>query len=159
MSSTAATAGSDDPFESMYLMHLNVIITTHVLSIIVRVEFTDMVKKLTASQQSILKACSFALKHRDLHEILYDCIYDELKLATINARLNIFYLVDAICQSSRKINFNGYQLLFERDLLAIVRLCVPDDPTGSINLSSVSKVRDISLINTYTTNMCCLFRL
>jgi CTD kinase subunit gamma len=103
-------------------------------------EFTEMVRKLTASQQSILKACSFALKYRELHEILYDIVYDQLNSASINARLNIFYLVDAICQSSRKINFNGYQVLFERDLLAIVRLCVPADPTGAINLASVTKV-------------------
>lgn len=45
----------------------------------VRLEFLELVRKLTASQTSIMTACSFAIRHRELHEILYDCLWDQLK--------------------------------------------------------------------------------
>ena len=50
----------DDPFEA-------------------RLAFLDLLHRLNASQQSIQRACQFALKHSHLHEELYACVVEEME--------------------------------------------------------------------------------
>ena len=100
-----------------------------------------ILKKVTASQQSIHKACSFAYKNTSMHESLFECILDELSQASINARLNLFFVLDAICQSARKQRFRGYLELVQANIQIIISLVSPDDSTGLFNLAHLQKVR------------------
>lgn len=44
-----------------------------------RLQFLELLRKLSASQQSQLKTAHFAIRHRDLDEDLYSCVLEELE--------------------------------------------------------------------------------
>jgi hypothetical protein len=53
-----------------------------------RLEFLSLLAKLNASQHSIQKVGSFAMRNRNLYEDLYSCIIEELE----QVRLYLFFL-------------------------------------------------------------------
>ena len=60
--------------------------------------------------------------------------------ASINARLNIIYVLDAIFAASQKVHYSGYNDLTRRDLPRILAAVVPDDPKGLVNIANTRKV-------------------
>lgn len=48
-----------------------------------RMNFLGLLSKLNASQHSIQKVASFAMRHRSMHEDLYNCIIEALDQVTI----------------------------------------------------------------------------
>lgn len=104
-----------------------------------RLQFNELLSKLTASQQTIARACTFAMRNKDLYENLYSCLIDEIVQSTINHRLNLFYLMDAICQASAKASFPEYIKLVRDDLDSIIEH-VTGDNRGALNITSVLRV-------------------
>ncbi|OUM58462.1 hypothetical protein PIROE2DRAFT_16252 [Piromyces sp. E2] len=45
----------------------------------IRYQFTDMISKLTSSQQSVTNAAMFAMKHRKSYELCYEILRSEMK--------------------------------------------------------------------------------
>ncbi|KAF8979220.1 hypothetical protein BGZ46_005688 [Entomortierella lignicola] len=106
-----------------------------------RLEFLGLLSKLNASQYSIQKVGNFAMRNRNLHEDLYSCIVEELEQApSINAKMNIFYVLDSICQQSHKAGFTGYIDLIQRNLPKIIECVTPSGPKGNVNVAGTKKV-------------------
>ncbi|KAI7871158.1 CTD kinase subunit gamma CTK3-domain-containing protein [Spinellus fusiger] len=105
-----------------------------------RLVFLSLLNKLNASQQSIYKVASYAMRHRKLSEDLYSCLIEELEQASLNARLNIVYVLDAIFSASVKSRFTGYVDLTKSDLERIIQAVVPNDPKGVVNLPNMRKI-------------------
>eukprot|EP00158_Paraphelidium_tribonemae_P002871 Partr_v1_DN25740_c0_g1_i1_m74839 putative Conserved hypothetical protein len=115
-----------------------------------RLQFIDILSRLSASQQSIVKASSFALRHREFAESLFSCLVDEMEQqqSSLNSRLNLFFVIDAlVCQSNKSSSSNmdggsEYLILVERDMGRIVELVVPRDSQmgASLNRPAVVKV-------------------
>ncbi|KAF9347559.1 hypothetical protein BGX26_000968 [Mortierella sp. AD094] len=106
-----------------------------------RLEFLGLLSKLNASQHSIQKVGNFAMRNRNLHEDLYSCIIEELEQApSINARMNIFYVLDSICHQSHKAGFSGYIDLIQRNLPKIIECVTPSGPKGNVNIAGTKKI-------------------
>lgn len=58
----------------------------------------------------------------------------------MNARLNILYVLDSLCQASLKSGFKGYVDLVRLDLDKVIALVVPNDARGMVNAASTRKV-------------------
>ncbi|KAI8391183.1 CTD kinase subunit gamma CTK3-domain-containing protein [Radiomyces spectabilis] len=105
-----------------------------------RLIFSDLLQKLNASQQSIHKVANYAMRHRRSSEDLYNCLREELDQASLNARLNLLYVLDAILSVSQKSRFKGYIELTRRDFIPIVRAVVLNDAKGVVNLPNTRKI-------------------
>ncbi|KAI9317968.1 CTD kinase subunit gamma CTK3-domain-containing protein [Dichotomocladium elegans] len=105
-----------------------------------RLNFLNLLEKLNASQQSIHKVALYAIRHKKVAEDLYRCLVDALEQASINTRLNIVYVLDAIFANSQKARFTGYQDLARRDLTRIIEAVVPNDPKGIVNVGNTRKI-------------------
>ncbi|KAH9812479.1 CTD kinase subunit gamma CTK3-domain-containing protein [Melampsora americana] len=63
----------------------------------VRLQLVSILRKLSSSQNSIQTTIRFLLKHRSkCGEDLWDCLVEECQNASLNARINILYLVDSL---------------------------------------------------------------
>jgi len=80
------------------------------------------------------------MRHRRLSEDLYSCVLEELEQASMNARLNILYVLDSLCQASLKSGFKGYVDLVRQDMDKIVASVVPNDARGMVNAASTRKI-------------------
>ncbi|KAI9269909.1 CTD kinase subunit gamma CTK3-domain-containing protein [Sporodiniella umbellata] len=105
-----------------------------------RLAFLGLLQKVNASQQSIHKVATFAMRHRKLSEDLYSCLVEELEQASTNARLNIIYVLDAIFSASQKAKFTGYIDLTRPDLPRIVHAVVANDAKGIVNVPNTQKI-------------------
>ncbi|CEG64016.1 hypothetical protein G6F70_001344 [Rhizopus microsporus] len=105
-----------------------------------RLTFLSLLQKLNASQQSIHKVASYAMRHRKLSEDLYSCLIEVLEQASTNARLNIIYVLDAIFSASQKSNFTGYIELTRPDLPRIIHAVVANDAKGVVNVPNTQKI-------------------
>ncbi|KAI8086907.1 CTD kinase subunit gamma CTK3-domain-containing protein [Gilbertella persicaria] len=105
-----------------------------------RLEFIELLRRVNASQQSIHKAAIYAMRHRKLSEDLYSCLVEELEQATLNARLNIIYVLDAIFSASQKSKFSGYIDLTRPDLPRIIHAVVATEPQGVVNIPNTQKI-------------------
>ncbi|GJJ75598.1 CTD kinase subunit gamma [Entomortierella parvispora] len=109
-----------------------------------RMEFLGLLGKLNASQHSILKVGNFAMRNRNLYEDLYSCITEELeKTPSINARMNILYVLDSICQQSLKAHFAGYTDLLQRGLSKVIDLVAPAGAKGNVNVAGTKKILEM----------------
>ncbi|KDR69879.1 hypothetical protein GALMADRAFT_76955 [Galerina marginata CBS 339.88] len=120
----------------------------------VRMQFIDILRKLNASQQSIQKLVSFAVKHfPPCGEDIWDCIIEETQKGSINSRINILYFLDTLCETclmvksnskserSRAANANGLYVQFvARDLTRIIESIVPEGKQGLPNLVSTKQI-------------------
>ncbi|KAI7901983.1 CTD kinase subunit gamma CTK3-domain-containing protein [Cokeromyces recurvatus] len=105
-----------------------------------RLHFLSLLNKLNASQQSIHKVAIFAMRHRKLSEDLYNCLLEQLEKASLNARLNIIYVLDAIFSASQKSKYSGYINLTRPDLSRIIHAVVANGPKGVLNIPSTQKI-------------------
>lgn len=105
-----------------------------------RLAFLEILKKLTASQQSQIKTAQFALRHKDLDEDLYNCVLEELELSSLNSRVNIIYFLETLCDYSYRNGCNSYISMIRKDIAKIVRAVAPPGPHGAANISAVRKV-------------------
>jgi len=120
----------------------------------VRMQFIEVLRRLNASQQSIQKVVSFAVKYfPPCGEDIWDCIIEETEKGSINSRINILYFLDSLCETSliakshsrsersRAANANGLYVAFvSRDLHRIVDSIVPQGRQGLPNLVSTKQV-------------------
>lgn len=79
--------------------------------------------------------------------IYYMLLCHRHQQASINARLNIIYVLDAIFAASQKVHYSGYNDLTRRDLSRILAAVVPDDPKGLVNIANTRKVNKTSYDN------------
>ncbi|KAI9595420.1 CTD kinase subunit gamma CTK3-domain-containing protein, partial [Syncephalis fuscata] len=105
-----------------------------------RLTFLDLLGRLTASQQTIQRAAQFALNEEELCEDLYSCVLEELDQASINARVNLLYTLDALAQPALRGGFPGYRDQLRLDLVRVMRAVVPEGQLGAVNLSQTRKV-------------------
>ncbi|KAK7691384.1 hypothetical protein QCA50_004783 [Cerrena zonata] len=119
----------------------------------VRMQFLNLLKRLTASQQSIQKVVGYALKYfSSCGEDLWDCIIEECQKGSINNRINILYFLDSLCESSllakarphsskeKHPNSSYYVDYVSRDLTKIVEYVVPQGRQGLPNLMSTRQI-------------------
>lgn len=73
---------------------------------------------------------------------MWACILEELEKSSINARINIFYMLDSLLDQALAIGLESYRTLVEKDLEAVVDLTVPIDvKEGVLNRLSTVQVR------------------
>ncbi|ESK96299.1 hypothetical protein Moror_7085 [Moniliophthora roreri MCA 2997] len=114
----------------------------------VRMNFLGLLRRLNASQQSIQKVVTFAVKHHpQCGEDLWDCIVEECQKGSINSRINILYFLDSLCETcllvkthSEASNTNLYVDYVSRDLPKIVENVVPEGREGLPNLVSTRQI-------------------
>ncbi|KAF8957356.1 CTD kinase subunit gamma CTK3-domain-containing protein [Flammula alnicola] len=120
----------------------------------VRMQFIEILRRLNASQQSIQKVVSFAIKHfPPCGEDIWDCIIEETQKGSINSRINVLYFLDSLCETSlmvkshatsersRAANANGLYVQFvSRDLNRIIESIVPEGRQGLPNLVSAKQI-------------------
>ncbi|KAG0329104.1 hypothetical protein BGZ99_003488 [Dissophora globulifera] len=106
-----------------------------------RLEFLGLLGKLNASQNSIQKVGNFAMRNKNLYEDLYSCIIEQLEQTpSINARMNIFYVLDSVCHQSQKSGFSGYMELIQKNLPKIIECVAPSGPKGNVNVAGTKKI-------------------
>lgn len=63
----------------------------------IRLDCVALLRRLTASQQSIAKVVDYAIRHAPLaSDDIWDCIVTECSKTTLNNRLNILFLIDSL---------------------------------------------------------------
>ncbi|CAB60682.1 CTD kinase subunit gamma [Schizosaccharomyces pombe] len=106
-----------------------------------RMTFLQLLGKLNASQFSQIKPAQFAIKHLDLEEDLYSCIWEELESGSFNTRVNIMYFVDTLCEMCLKNGLTGgYLNMISRDICKLVQNVAPIGAAGAANAPEVRKV-------------------
>ncbi|KAG6815377.1 hypothetical protein H0H93_009994 [Arthromyces matolae] len=116
----------------------------------VRMQFLGLLKRLSASQQSIQRVVVYAIKNfAGCGEDLWDCILEECQKGTINSRINILYFLDSLCETSllaksrakgQDRESNLYVNFVARDLNKIVENVVPKGRQGLPNLVSTKQI-------------------
>ncbi|BGP36519.1 hypothetical protein JCM10450v2_000416 [Rhodotorula kratochvilovae] len=118
----------------------------------VRLQFTALASRLTSSVASISKVASFALKHASkCADDIWDCYLDEVSTASLNARVNLLFLLDSLLDKEGPRlapaqpgagagTHTSYRELVERDLGKVVKLVVPDSREGVLNWMSTAQV-------------------
>lgn len=116
----------------------------------IRMQFLTHLRRLTSAAQSINKVVTFLIKQSSQasssssfsrrppsasssqstspnaqEQDLWACIIEELEKANINARINIFYMLDSLLDQAQSIGLESYRILVERDLETVVDLTVP----------------------------------
>lgn len=130
----------------------------------IRMQFLTHLRRLTSAAQSINKVVTFLIKHSSQassssnrrpptasssqaplpsaqEQDLWACIIEELEKSNINARINIFYMLDSLLDQAQAIGLESYTALVERDLETVVDLTVPTDvKEGVLNRLSTVQV-------------------
>ncbi|KAJ7164634.1 CTD kinase subunit gamma CTK3-domain-containing protein [Mycena crocata] len=118
----------------------------------VRMQLLTLLKRLTASQQSIQKVVGFAVKHFPAcGEDLWDCIVEQCEKGSINSRINILYFLDSLCETCLLVKShssavgsgprnNQYVDFVKRDIGKIVECVVPAGREGLPNLTSTKQI-------------------
>ncbi|CAO1620084.1 unnamed protein product [Parajaminaea phylloscopi] len=116
----------------------------------VRLDFTSLLRRLNASQQSILKVLLFADRHaaRSASDI-WDCIVSECSKASLSSRLNILFMLDFLfteyalsasssgsTAGSRQRLLSSFKSLAQRGLVQIIDAVVPADSWQGVKLNS-----------------------
>lgn len=74
---------------------------------------------------------------------LWECILEELEKSAINAKINIFYMLDSLLDQSLAMGVESYRELVKNDLEKVVHLTVPKDTReGVLNRMSTLQVSD-----------------
>nr|GAT50612.1 predicted protein [Mycena chlorophos] len=118
----------------------------------VRIQFLNLLKRLNASQHSIQKVVTFAIKYfPPCGEDIWDCIVEECQKGSINARINILYFLDSLCDTCLLVkshssatgtsqSTNQYVDFVSRDIGKIVQCVVPAGREGLPNLTSTKQI-------------------
>ncbi|BGP52727.1 hypothetical protein JCM8202_004360 [Rhodotorula sphaerocarpa] len=115
----------------------------------VRMQFTTLVsRQLTSSVASISKVAAFALQHaQKCSDDIWDCYLDEIGAVSLNGRVNLLYLLDALLDkegpklvtrgaAGSVVGQGSYRALAERDLGRVVAHAVPESREGVLNWMS-----------------------
>ncbi|KAK4055205.1 hypothetical protein OIV83_000485 [Microbotryomycetes sp. JL201] len=112
----------------------------------VRLQFVTLLSRLSSSLQSIHKCTSFALKHSSrCADDIWDCLMEECARASLNARINLLYLVDQLLDlqpttaPAAQPQSLPYTAFAARDLGTLVNNVVPASQLGSLNLMSATQ--------------------
>ncbi|KAK9479730.1 CTD kinase subunit gamma CTK3-domain-containing protein [Lipomyces japonicus] len=105
-----------------------------------RLTFTDLLRRLNASIQSATKCAQFALRYQDLSEDLYSCIIEELDKTSLNARINMLFFLETLCEYSTRSGFTEYVDMVRRDLWEIFDKVVPEAKGALANVNLARKV-------------------
>ncbi|KAF8309366.1 hypothetical protein DL93DRAFT_2158452 [Clavulina sp. PMI_390] len=126
----------------------------------VRMQFLSLLRKLDATQLSIQKVVSYALRYFSrCGDDLWECVVEECQKGSLNMRINLLYLLDNLCEASLThqaqissvsdpSSSNGqpapvsYAQYVARDLGKIVQLVVPEARGGLVNLMSARQILD-----------------
>jgi len=115
----------------------------------VRMQFLSHLRRLNATQQSIQKVVTYAIKYFSrCGEDLWDCLVEECQKGNTNTRINLLYLLDSLCETSllTKVNTHAptsfYVDFVARDLGKIVEYVVPEGRDGLPNLMSTVQILD-----------------
>ncbi len=108
----------------------------------IRLELVSLLRKLNASQASINKVLALAIRHAARNsEDIWSCIMQECQRASLNARVNLFFLLDALFTddafSHPAVAAAHYHARAQRDLRAIVDIVVPRE---ALTLRSTGQV-------------------
>ncbi|GAA5980917.1 hypothetical protein JCM10908_003918 [Rhodotorula pacifica] len=119
----------------------------------VRMQFTTLVsRQLTSSVSSISKVAAFALKHAaKCSDDIWDCFLDEIGAVSLNGRVNLLYLLDALLDkegpklvtrgvAGSVVGQGSYRALAERDLGKVVASVVPETREGVLNWMSTHQL-------------------
>lgn len=117
-------------------------------------QFTTLVsRQLTSSVASISKVAAFALQHaQKCSDDIWDCYLDEIGAVSLNGRVNLLYLLDALLDkegpklvtrgaAGSVVGQGSYRALAERDLGRVVAHAVPESREGVLNWMSTYQVR------------------
>ncbi|SJX60499.1 uncharacterized protein SRS1_10125 [Sporisorium reilianum f. sp. reilianum] len=109
-----------------------------------RLRFVSSLHRINASLPTIQKSLSFIVDHAShMHTELWDCIIDEFRTSSINRRINLLFLIDAIFTDDTltptiRALFRKY---LERDLYTLIDLAVPEGRWDALlNVPAVSKI-------------------
>ncbi len=109
-----------------------------------RLRFISTLHRLNASLPTIQKALSFIVDYApSMHSETLECILDECKSGSINRRINLLFLIDAIftddtLSPSIRTLFRTY---LERDLYTLFDLAIPEGRWDALlNLPAVTKI-------------------
>ncbi|KAK8864693.1 hypothetical protein IAR55_001945 [Kwoniella newhampshirensis] len=108
-----------------------------------RLQFLQSLRKLNASQLSIQKVVSFAIKYGSrCGEDLWECVMEECGKGSLNTRINILYFLDSLVEASLTIGpiEAPYPEFVTRDLQKVVDSVVPDTREGILNLKSARQI-------------------
>ncbi|KAJ3203350.1 hypothetical protein HDU67_010240 [Dinochytrium kinnereticum] len=108
-----------------------------------KMAFKELLDTLTGSANAVSKVASFALapQHRAHHLNLFECIKDRMEEIPTMNRLNLLWVLDALCQQGKKVGFKVYYDLLRQDLEWVFATVVPDnDDAGLVNLTNVRKI-------------------
>ncbi|KAJ3065054.1 hypothetical protein HDU98_011544 [Podochytrium sp. JEL0797] len=110
----------------------------------VRGQFKEVLASVSQSQQAVGRVASFAMRKglRRHTLVMYRCIRDRLAATATLNRLPLLYILDNICQASRKRNDPSDWLdLVAKDLAEIVQEIVPEkEPVNAPMVKKCIKV-------------------
>lgn len=136
----------------------------------IRIQFLAHLRRLTSAAQSINKVVTFLIKHSShatlsssrrpptasssqpslpsaQEQDLWACIIEELEKSNINARINIFYMLDSLLDQAQAIGLESYKTLVTRDLEIVVDLTVPTDVKEGV----LNKLSTVQVLNSWKT--------
>ncbi|AOA62177.1 CTD kinase subunit gamma [Komagataella phaffii CBS 7435] len=103
-----------------------------------RIHFSDMLKILMPSQQSVTNCTMYAIKNRHLQEDFHSVILEVLDAVDLNVRINIFQFVDSLIASGSAIEGRPFVENLAQDLPVILEKVVPVNSSSKafVNLHS-----------------------
>ncbi|KAL7422286.1 hypothetical protein Q5752_002932 [Cryptotrichosporon argae] len=107
-----------------------------------RLAFLKLLRTLNASQQSIQKVVAYATKYgARCGEDLWECVVEQCGKGTLNARINLLYMLDSLLETSAAHGPPDapYVALVERSLPRIVDDVVPAGE-GQLNVRSARQI-------------------
>ncbi|MCO5584985.1 hypothetical protein L7F22_038917 [Adiantum nelumboides] len=135
----------------------------------IRLDCIALVKKLNASQQAIAKVVDFAVKYASVAaDDVWDCIISECEKSSLNTKLNILFLLDALLlsivdpigyssfsdagssstklegSSNSTITASTYLTLASRDLGRIVDSVVPKEDWDAVRMNATDTQKVLS---------------
>ncbi|OCF31950.1 CTD kinase subunit gamma [Kwoniella heveanensis BCC8398] len=108
-----------------------------------RLQFLQLLKKLNASQLSIQKVVSFAIKYGSrCGEDMWECVVEQCGKGSLNTRINILYFLDTLLEASLPLGPTDapYPGFVTSNLKELVEKVVPDSREGVLNLRSAKQI-------------------
>jgi len=98
-------------------------------------KFEEILRFLNDSRDSIKAATRFALEHKEHYTTLFKLIFRYMKetpQTNLRYRTALFYLVDSICQNSKKEGITSFPNLLEGSLNEVLHLVIPKESLEKI---------------------------
>ncbi|WVR06743.1 hypothetical protein IAU60_003778 [Kwoniella sp. DSM 27419] len=108
-----------------------------------RLQFLQLLRKLNASQLSIQKVVSFAIKYGSrCGEDMWECVMEQCGKGSLNTRINILYFLDTLLEVSLPLGLTDapYPEYVNSHLKELVEKVVPDTREGVLNLRSAKQI-------------------